>query len=337
MTLRSVPAAYAFSPACLPVCKGPRRGQGATARTAHRRWSCMCSIRLVCLHILTSRIGTYVASVLTAAALSCSGCGKEIIPVPLSCPPCEQTPESACSYFELEDGTRIRSEYAPGDPNLPLIVGVHGFGGTYNDASLIFPKGLFPTLSFSLPGSLCSDHLPGGTPHTIAMCTVTLEKLLEHRADLLDEFGEGNVLIAGASFGAFVVADYFAKHPDSKMGAVIMTGQDTPLNNGLVDFLEWYLVLVHNISPFTDNTHLQEYLASSRVFDVSEEIQHTTNRWLIIGAADDESAPEAVAMAQRLGSRARYVELPGDHFMTLFSGDSIRELITENLDFLLPD
>ena len=37
------------------------------------------------------------------------GCGREIVPVPLPCPPCEDTAESSCSYLELDDGTRLRT------------------------------------------------------------------------------------------------------------------------------------------------------------------------------------------------------------------------------------
>ena len=40
-------------------------------------------------------------------------------------------------------------------------------------------------------------------------------------------------------------------------------------------------------------------------------------------------------MAERLGERARYAEIPGNHFMTLLNGDNIRQLVMENLDFLL--
>lgn len=276
-------------------------------------------------------------ALLPMAALLFYGCGREIFPFPLPCPECTQTDESECSYFELDDGTRIRSEYVPGDPSLPLVVGVHGFGGNYTNVDIIFPKGMFPTLSFSLPGGLCSDTLPEGTPHTIAACSVTLHALLQHRQDLLDEFGEGNVLIAGASFGGLVVADYFAQHPESKLGAVVITGQDTPLNNDFVDFIDGYLTAVQGISPFTDNMHLQEYLASTRVFDVSEKIPLTTNHWLIICGADDGFAPGGEAMATRLGDRARYIELEGDHFVTAYAGSEILELIVEHLDFLLPD
>ncbi len=285
------------------------------------------------------RTSLWTPAALTAAVLAVvsQGCGREIIPIPLPCPECSQTDESECSYFTLADGTRIRSEYIPGDPSLPLVVGVHGCGGTYADAAIIFPRGEFPTLSFSLPGGLCSDTLPEGTPHTVESCGVTLDGLLEHRSDLIEEFGEENVLIAGASFGALVVAEYFAKHPDSRYGAVVITGQDTPLNNEFVDFIDGYLTAVHGISPFINNQHLQEYLASTRVFDVSELMPFTQNHWLIVCGSDDGFAPDGEGMAARLGDRARYFEFEGNHFITAYAGPEIRQMIMDNLDFLLPD
>lgn len=287
------------------------------------------------VQVLISRMKMYLASVLTGALLSGLGCGTEIIPIPIPCPPCVDTPESVSSDIELEDGRTIRTEYSPGDPNLPLIIGIHGFGGTYSDVSLIFPKGSFSTLSLSLPGSLCSDRLPNGTAHTIATCTDALEKLLEHHKGLVDQFGDRNVIIAGASFGALVVADYFARHPSSEISAVVIAGQDTPLNSGAVDLIEWYLRMVDVVFPLADNTHLQQYLASTRVFDVSQEIGYTRNRWLIIDPANDDVTPGARAMAGRLGERARFIEIPGDHFVLLAAGDDIRQIILDNLDFLL--
>ena len=285
--------------------------------------------------VLNSRMGTLLASVLTGALLSCPGCGTEIIPIPIPCPPCLDTPESVCSYIELEDGRRIRTQYSPGDPNLPLIIGVHGLGGTYNDVSLIFPQGSFPTLSLSLPGSLCSDRLPNGTVHTIATCTDAVEQLLEHHKDLIDQFGDRNVIIAGASFGASVVADYFARHPTSEISALLIAGQDTPLNNGSIDLIEWYLKLIDAVSPLVDNSHLQQYLASTRVFDVSQAIGQTRNRWLIIGTTDDDMVLGSRALAGRLGERARYAEIPGNHLTLLVAGDSIQQIVRDNLDFLL--
>jgi hypothetical protein len=40
-------------------------------------------------------------------------------------------------------------------------------------------------------------------------------------------------------------------------------------------------------------------------------------------------------MAGRLGERARFIEIPGDHFVLLAAGDDIRQIILDNLDFLL--
>ena len=300
-----------------------------------RRWAGDSIVPTGRAQVHASRVKTLWASVLTGALLSFPGCGTEIIPIPIPCPPSLDTPESVCSYIELEDGRRIRTQYSPGDPNLPLIIGIHGFGGTYNDVGLIFPKGSFSTLSLSLPGSLCSDRLPVGTVHTIATCTDALEKLLEHHKGLIDQFGDRNVIIAGASFGASVVADYFARHPASEISALLIAGQDTPLNNAGIDLIEWYLKLIDAVSPLADNTHLQQYLASTRVFDVSQEIGQTQNRWLIIGMADDDMVLGTRAMAGRLGERARYAEIPGNHLSLLVAGDSIQQIVRDNLDFLL--
>jgi pimeloyl-ACP methyl ester carboxylesterase len=275
------------------------------------------------------------ASILTAALLSYSGCGKEIIPAPIPCPACDSTPESTCRYITLDDGTRIRTQYSPGDPNLPLVVAVHGFGGTYQDVQIVFPQGSFSALSFSLPGSLCSDLLPEGTTHTIAKTTDTLEKVLENYEDLINRFGENNVLIAGASFGALTVEDYFVRHPASSFGAVVIAGQDTPETTDRIDIIDGYLTLVSFLFPATDNSHLQEYLASARVFDVSGEIVNTRNRWLVIGCADDDLTPGVQAMAGRLGDRAEYAEIPGNHLMLLVNGDNIRQAVLDHLDFLL--
>ena len=276
-----------------------------------------------------------ILPILAAVLLSCPGCGKEIIPVPIPCPSCDQTPESTCRYISLDDGTNIRTQYDPGDPNLPLIVGVHGFGGLYTDVHIVFPQGTFSTLSFSLPGSLCSDLLPEGTPHTIDKGAETLEKVLAEYQDLIDQFGENNVLIAGASFGALVVEDYFARNPTSPFSAVVIAGQDTPETTGSIDIIEGYLNVVSFLFPAADNSHLREYLASARVFDVSRQIVLTQNRWLVIGCMEDDLTPGVIAMAQRLGERARYTEIPGNHLTLLVNGDKIMQAVIDNLDFLL--
>lgn len=263
------------------------------------------------------------------------GCGREIIPIPLPCPPCEQTANSSCDYVEMEDGTRIRTQYTRGDPALPLVVGAPGLGGWYNDIAIIFPPGLFSTLSLSPPGGLCSDCLPAGTPHTVAKATEAFEAVVQHHQDLLNQYGEQNVLFAGGSYGALVVANYFARHPTSNISAIIVVGQDTPLSGGGIEFLMGYLKLVSLLFPLVNNTHLQQYLDSARTFDVSREIVNTRNRWLIIGAAEDEMLPGSRAMADRLGERARYAEFPGSHMTVLLNGASVRQIISEQLDFLL--
>ena len=287
------------------------------------------------LNALFVRTRRHLIVIALAASLSGLGCGTEIFPVPLACPECLDTAESSCSYFELDDGTRIRSQYTPGDPTLPLVIGVAGFGGTYTDVSIVFPKGTFSTISFSLPGGLCSDLLPAGTTHTIAKCTDVLDKLIEHDQGLIDQFGRNNVLVAGASFGALVVEDYFVRHPESEFNAVIVAGQDTPVTGATVDLIEGYLQFVDFFFPLADNHHLREYLASGRAFDVSQEIVNTQNRWLVIGLTEDDLAAGTKAMAERLGERARYAEVPGNHFMILFDGDQIRQLVMDNLPFLL--
>ncbi len=263
------------------------------------------------------------------------GCGSEVIPIPIPCPACTATATAICDTVVMPDGTRLRAEYSPGEPGRPLIIAVPGFGGSYLDVGLVFPKGLFPTLSLSLPGNLCSDRLPPGRTHTIAAGTEAVEALLEHYADLLAEFGEDKVLLVGASFGGLVVADYFAKHPASEMPAVIIASQDTPLSGGLFDAIGGYLQVMRNLFPLVDNTHLQEYLASSRTFDVSAAITQTRNRWLIIDVAEDDLAVGSRAMAERLGERARRAVIPGNHFTLLVAGESIRQAIDEHLGFLL--
>ena len=55
----------------------------------------------------------------------------------------------------------------------------------------------------------------------------------------------------------------------------------------------------------------------------------------IIGTADDDMVLGTQAMAGRLGERARFVEIPGDHFVLLAAGDNIRQIVLDNLDFLL--
>ncbi|HVP11315.1 MAG TPA: alpha/beta hydrolase [Phycisphaerae bacterium] len=273
--------------------------------------------------------------ILTAVLLWGAGCGNEIIPIPVPCPSCDSTPETTCRYISLDDGTRIRTQYWPGDPNLPLVVGVHGFGGLYTDVQIVFPQGQFPALGFSMPGSLCSDRLPQGTPHTVDKAAETLAKVLEEYQDLIDQFGQNNLLIAGASFGALVVEDYFAKHPESMISAVVIAGQDTPETTGSIDIIAGYLNVVSFLFPATDNSHLKEYLASARVFDVSQQIVLTQNRWLIIGCADDDLTPGVIAMADRLGDRAQYAQIPGNHLMLLANGGNIRQEVLNHLDFLL--
>jgi pimeloyl-ACP methyl ester carboxylesterase len=272
---------------------------------------------------------------LAAACLPIASCGRDLFPVPAACPPCLQTAESSCTYVEMKDGTRIRTQYTPGEPGLPLLVAVHGFGGTYENVSLVFPPGSFPTLSFSMPGSLCSDFLPDGTTYTIAEAAKSLEAVLEQRQDILSQFGEGEVVIVGASFGALVVVDYFAAHPDSAISAVVVAGQDTPVNNSDVDWIGLYLDLVANLFPLADNSHLQQYLESSRTFDVSSVIGQTQNRWLVIEAADDAMGPATREMMGRLGDRAKFAELPGNHFDLINDAELIRQAVTDNLDFLL--
>ena len=268
--------------------------------------------------------------------LSCPGCGgKGLVPIPIPCPSCDDTPQSTCRYISLDDGTQIRTQYDPGDPNLPLIVAVHGFGGTYLDVHIVFPQGLFPTLSFSLPGSICSDSLPPGTPHTIDKGAETLEKVLEQRQDVISQFGDDNMLIVGGSFGAMVVEDYFARNLTSRVSAVIIAGQDTPENTGTIDLIEGSLYAESFLFPGIDNAFLHEYLASARVFDVSRQMVQTQNRWLVIGCADDDLTAGAIATAQRLGDRAQYAEIPGNHFMLLENGDMLLQAINDHLGFLL--
>jgi len=262
------------------------------------------------------------------------GCGTEVIPIPIPCPACTATAAAICDTVVMPDGTRLRAEYSPGEPGRPLIIAVPGFGGSYLDVGLVFPKGSFPTLSLSLPGNLCSDRLPAGRPHTVAAGTEAVEALLEHYADLLAQFGE-NKLLVGASFGGLVVADYFAKHPTSEMPAVIVAAQDTPLTGGLFDAIGGYLQVMRNLFPLVDNAHLQQYLASSRTFDVSAALARTRNRWLIIDVAEDDLAVGGRAMAERLGERARHAVIPGNHFTLLVAGESIRQAIGEHLGFLL--
>jgi pimeloyl-ACP methyl ester carboxylesterase len=273
-------------------------------------------------------------ALLTILLLPCPGCGKGLVPLPLPCPSCDDSSQTTCRYISLDDGTRIRAQYDRGDPNLPLIVGVHGFGGTYLDVHIVFPQGLFPTLSFSLPGSLCSDSLPPGTPHTIEKGAETLKRVLEQYQDLINQFGDNNVLIAGASFGAMVVEDYFVRNPTSSFSAVIIAGQDTPETTGTIDLIEGYLNVESFLFPAVDNSFLHQYLASARVFDVSREIVQTQNRWLVIGCADDDLTPGGVAMAQRLGDRAQYAEIPGNHFMLLVNGGLVLQVVENHLDFL---
>lgn len=275
------------------------------------------------------------ALALAVAGLLCAGCGKEVIPIPIPCPSCDATAASTCRYVSLDDGTRIRTQYSPGDPSLPLVVGVHGFGGTYLDVHLVFPLGEFSTLSFSMPGSLCSDLLPQGTPHTIDKAAETLEKVLAEYQDVIDQFGEENVLVAGASFGGLVVVDYFARNPTSRMSAVVVAGQDTPLNTASIDLIGGYLGFVDLLFPATDNSHLREYLASGRTFDVSGQITATQNRWLVIGCAEDDMTPAVMALADRLGDRAEYTEIPGNHMTLLVNGDKVRQAVVDHLDFLL--
>jgi pimeloyl-ACP methyl ester carboxylesterase len=274
-------------------------------------------------------------ALLAVALVFVADCGKEVIPIPIPCPSCDTTAATACRYISLDDGTRIRTQYSPGQPDLPLVVAVHGFGGTYLDVHLVFPVGEFSTLSFSMPGSLCSDLLPQGTPHTVDKAAETLERALAEYQDVLDRFGEENVLVAGASFGGLVVVDYFARNPASRMGAVVVAGQDTPLNTASIDMIGGYLGLVDLLFPAADNTHLREYLASSRAFDVSAQTAATQNRWLVIGCTDDDMTPNVIAMYERLGERAQYAEIPGNHLTLLVNGDKIRQAVVDHLDFLL--
>lgn len=281
-----------------------------------------------------STAGARRCCTLAVSLLLCCGCGREIVPIPVPCPSCDATPASTCRYVSLADGTRIRTQYSPGDSGLPLVVAVHGFGGTYLDVQIVFPSGQFSTLSFSMPGSLCSDLLPQGTPHTIDKAAETLEKVLAEYKDVIDQFGEGNVLVAGASFGGLVVVDYFARNPTSRMSAVVIAGQDTPLNTASIDLIGGYLSFVDLLFPATDNSHLREYLASGRTFDVSGQITATQNRWLVIGCAEDDMTPSVMAMADRLGDRALYTEIPGNHMTLLVNGDKIRQAVVDHLDFL---
>lgn len=276
------------------------------------------------------------AALAIGAALCGPGCGRELIPIPIPCPACVDTAESLCREFKLEDGTRLRSQYSPGDPNLPLLIAVSGFGGSYDDVTLVFPKGSYPTLSFSLPGHRCSDPLPKGKPYSVAIGADALEKLLEYNHDLLEQFGADNVLILGASFGGFIVAEYFARHPECPSSAVLVISQDFAPNEAVVDIIAAYLTIVSTMFPLTDNAYLLEYLNSARDFDVRAGIARTRNRWLIIGAADDELVLGARDMAERLGARARYAEVPGGHFDMLKNVDRARQIVTEQLDFLLP-
>ncbi len=259
-------------------------------------------------------LGALVASVL--AIPGCFGQGL--------CPPCGQTETTFCDNLTLDDGTNICYEYSPGNSDLPTIVVVHGWNGSYLDAYRAFPKGDFPVLTFSLPGHYCSQK---AKLHSIELGVQTLEKLLETNNDKISD----DYLLAGYSLGGMVVAKYFAEHPAEKIGAIIVSSQDVSPEGpslGIFNFIGGVSAL------FLNEPHLREYMASVKNFYVRDELKDTSNNWLIFSGRYDNVIPNTRDMADNLGERARFFELNSGHILQAENFAEINRIIKENLGFL---
>jgi pimeloyl-ACP methyl ester carboxylesterase len=264
------------------------------------------------------------------------GCGEQLIPLPIPCPPCVQTETSKCDYIYRWDGTKIRTQLSAGNPALPTAVGVHGLGAEYSQGEIIFPRDadwgeLFPLLTFSLPGNLCSDRLPNGREHTVEEGARALEEVILSYNDFLGD----NYFLIGGSLGGAVVAEHAVIFPEKNVGRVIAASQATPIESPLAQITAGYIFL-RNLSPFSDLTPIGEYLESQRTYDGSQGILQAKGNWLIISGSEDKDLGDGKAMAESLGeNRARYFEFEGNHFDVLFSGPRVRGVIKENLDFLM--
>ncbi|KAI4693571.1 uncharacterized protein J4E88_001944 [Alternaria novae-zelandiae] len=127
------------------------------------------------------------------------------------------------SYFKTSSGTNTHY-LRGGDPSGPLLVCLHGLGGSTETFSPLVPS-LLPTHNIILvdfPGF-------GKTPLAGVRKPLSVEGLVVDLADLIASLRESSngsasskVVIFGHSLGAIVALHYAAKHPHPIGGLMIL-------------------------------------------------------------------------------------------------------------------
>ncbi|KAI4943448.1 hypothetical protein J4E91_009358 [Alternaria rosae] len=127
------------------------------------------------------------------------------------------------SYFKTNSGTNTHYLQA-GDPSGPLLICLHGLGGSTETFSPLVPS-LPPTYNIILV------DFPGYGKTTLASVTkpLSVEGLVVDLADLITSFqGSSNssasskVVIVGHSLGAIIALQYAARHPQPPAGLLLL-------------------------------------------------------------------------------------------------------------------
>ncbi|WEX89456.1 alpha/beta hydrolase [Sinorhizobium garamanticum] len=123
---------------------------------------------------------------------------------------------------------------APGSPDLPPIVFIHGAGGNLLDQMHAFRpvlEGRAELLFVDRPGHGYSER--GGTVNGLP------DGQAEAIARLMERRGIDRAIVVGHSFGAAIAASFALRHPERTMGVVLLAPATHPWPGGI----DWYFSL----------------------------------------------------------------------------------------------
>ena len=127
------------------------------------------------------------------------------------------------SYFKTSSGTNTHYLQG-GDPSGPLLVCLHGLGGSTETFSPLVPflPQAYNIVLVDFPGF-------GKTPLAGFAKPISIERLVVDLGDLITSFQAGSnssasskVVLVGHSLGAIVALHYAAKHPHSVGGLMLL-------------------------------------------------------------------------------------------------------------------
>ncbi len=248
-------------------------------------------------------------------------------------------------YFDL-NGQPIFFTYKEGNPDLPVVVLLHGAGGSH----LGWPTGLrrlpdFAVMGVDLPGHGRS-HPPGR--QTINAYTADIAALL--RKQNLNQ-----AILIGHSMGGAIAQTVALTHPDMVAGLVLIgTGAKLPVSNFILEqtltdfaavtqFVTKYSWSPDAPPPLVEKAHQElvrtapdvlhgDFMACNS-FNVMEQVGKIDAPTLVIAGSIDKMTPPKFGhyLADQIPNASLHIVENGGHMMMLEQAGGVTAVITQFL------